>query len=196
MIPLYAFIDTETTGLIEDENFPLAEQPHLLEIAVNLTTERRETVGGFSRIIKPEGWSIEPEAEKVHGISHDVAHQCGVDLWFAMAELQATLNEATHIIGHNLHGFDRKIITYSMARCDGPMPWWVRQAKKMVDTMELATPIVRLPGEYESYKFPSLEETAHHFGWIAYETRHRASLDLAAVEQVYWAIMERNRAPA
>jgi DNA polymerase III epsilon subunit-like protein len=190
MISLYAFLDCETSDLIKP-NAPLEEQPHLLEIAVKLVTEDREQVGGFSRIITPDGWSIEPEAEKIHGISTDLAAQCGVDLWVAMFELQATLKEATHIIGHNIQGFDRPIITYSMVRAEGPLPWWTQQARKMVDTQELATPILKLPGEYDSYKFPKLEEAARFFGWDAYEVTHRAGYDISAVEHVYWSIVER-----
>jgi DNA polymerase III epsilon subunit-like protein len=194
MIPLYAFLDTETTGLIENPDLPLAEQPHLLEIAVKLTTKDGHKVGGFERIIKPEGWSIDPEAEKVHGISADLAAQCGVELWFAMADLKATLTEATCIIGHNIHGFDRKIISYSLERVaragyGGDQFWWAKQARKIVDIQELATPILRLPGQFGEYKFPKLHEAARFFGMTDYMTTHRAGPDLEAVEHIYWAII-------
>jgi len=204
MIELLAFLDLESTGLLH-EGTPLAEQPHIVEIAVLLTTAKREVVGSFQRLIKPDGWSIHPEAEAVHGISDDLCYQAGVPIRFAIEELEATLENATVIVGHNIQGFDRRIIGAEIERLSdkGSLRslrslWWAKQAPKIVDTMELATPVLKLPGNYGHYKFPKLSEAVNLFPaqylprtdlleWIP---SHRAMDDVIHVEKIYWAIQK------
>ena len=64
----------------------------------------------------------------------------------------------------------------------------------LYDTMEVATPILKLPGQWGNYKWPSLDETLKGFG-IDVPTglpRHRADVDVLLTESVYWEIQRRN----
>lgn len=56
------FYDTETTGLpLWREPSEHPDQPHIVEIA------------SMNALIRPDGWTISPEAAAIHGISQERA---------------------------------------------------------------------------------------------------------------------------
>lgn len=195
MIDLIAFLDLETSGLRKpgaDE----ASQPWLLQISVK-TVERatRKRVSRFTRIIKPEGFSIEPEAEAVHGISEARAHQVGAPLWFVLAELRQSLIGVSAVVGHGIQGFDRPLIEVSLKRAGAEGDWWRKVTAVIVDTIELATPVLKLPGQFGDYKFPTLEEAVAYFRSAAGEhagwrSSHDAEDDIEATEFVFWNLVD------
>jgi DNA polymerase III epsilon subunit-like protein len=188
---LIAFLDTETSGLRKNL-LPEDEQPHLLQIACKVVDEENNVVSYFSRVIRPDGWVIEPEAEAIHGISASFASRVGVDLFIAMIDLQASITGVDEIVGYNIHRFDRAVITDSIKRCkrkDGTPAdgsWWFKAAPKIVDLMELATPILKLPGKHGDYKWPKLTEAVRYYGDEKWEQTHRADADIEAIEFLYW----------
>ena len=108
-------------------------------------------------LIKPEGWSIEPEAERVHGIPTARALRFGVRLGTALLALHDMANAARTIFAHNMQ-FDRLIVTAALHRAGATGNWWARRAGDMRCTMEEATDYCQLPGQYGRFRWPSLEE--------------------------------------
>lgn len=194
-----AFLDCETTGLWRsDLSVTDPSQPNLLEIACRIVSPERRLVGSFSRIIRPEGWAIEPEAEATHGISEAAAMRYGVPLWVAMVELRASVEYASAIVGHNIQLFDRMVIEASIARTGTEARWWRSCTRRIVDTQELATPVLKLPGKFGDHKWPTLTEAVHHFAdgaepWASWEPTHRAMADVEATEFVYWSLQNVSR---
>ena len=195
MLDLFSFVDTETSGLWRD-NLPADDpsQPNLLQLACKTVTADRRCVGRFSRIIRPDGWSIEPQAEAVHGISERLAYEVGIALEGALYDLKVTVENSTLIVGHNLFNFDDKVINAAIRRAGVDGLWWRGQRRKFYDTQEAATPVLKIPGQYDDYKFPSLEE-AHNFflddaapNWTS---KHDAEDDMEACEFVFWSLRER-----
>lgn len=188
-----AFVDTETSGLWR-KDLPVTDpsQPHMLQLACKMVTPDRRLVGSFSRIIRPEGWSIEPEAESTHGISEAFAHRHGVPLWIALTELRASVENASRIVGHNITLFDRLVIEASIARTGTEARWWRSRVGLVYDTQEAATPVLRLPSAFGDYKWPSLQEAVRYFAdgepWASWESSHQAADDIEATEFVYWAL--------
>ncbi len=208
MIELIAFIDCETTGLLV-KDAPVTAQPRITELACKMTTRDRKIVSMFSRIIRPDGWVIPPEVEKLTGITNDLAHSTGVSIHLALIELIVTIRNATTIVGHGLQTFDRAMIRFELERAENEedLLTWDKAGRKMIDTMELATPLLKLPGQFGSYKWPSLKETMDYFereneeqrGGLAvlltpWEPRHRAGYDIEATENVYWSLRGISRA--
>ena len=106
---MYLIFDTETTGLPRDWNKPYTDTdnwPRAIQIAWQLHDELGGLIEAKDYIIKPEGFDIPYDAEKIHGISTAYALHEGVTLEFAMAEFQNALNKSTFIVGQNV-GFDK-----------------------------------------------------------------------------------------
>ena len=80
---MYLIFDTETTGLPKDYNAPLTDLdnwPRLVQLAWQLHANDGSLIEAQNFIIKPEGYNIPYNAEKVHGISTERANKEGHDL--------------------------------------------------------------------------------------------------------------------
>lgn len=177
--------DTESTGL-DRRDLPAdhPSQPSICQIGLQLFTPTWERVGLFSALIKPDGWSMEPEAEKHHGISEARCARYGIPIAVALGVLQSYAAVARQIVAHN-NEFDRKLIRGELARLKASGLWWQSRASAFVCTMEILTPVMKLPGPFGDFKFPSLEE-AHHFLFptVDYVTQHSAEADTTALARI------------
>ena len=102
---MFLIFDTETTGLPLDYNAPIERTdnwPRVVQIAWQLHDERGELIEVKNFIIKPVGYSIPYNAEKIHGISTERALKQGVDIDFAFDEFEKALEKTTFIAGHNI----------------------------------------------------------------------------------------------
>ncbi len=189
------FYDTETTGLWRDDlPFDDPSQPRLCQIGLQLYDAAWKRTGIFTALIKPDGWSIEPEAERHLGISEARCARHGVPIVAALTVLQAFSATARQIAAHH-NEFDRKVIRRELAALGSDGLWWQRKAPAFVCTMETSTPICQLPGEF-GFKYPSLEE-AHRFLYPGetYTTAHDAEADVEALVRVFRALDERGAIP-
>lgn len=193
MIELTGIVDAESSGLLrKDLGWDHESQPHLLELACKVVDGKRRTVSRFSRVVRPEGWSIEYGAEDVHGITEAYAAQVGAPLPLVLAELKMSLEGVTRLVGHGLSGFDFPLISLSLRRASAENLWFSRLSGRIYDTAEKAAPIMglpnpKMPGEA---KYPTLEEAAAFFGYSQnWVSSHRAYEDVLATEAVYYGIL-------
>lgn len=185
-------IDTETSGLWRDDLPPEhGSQPKLVQLGAVLYTAEWDPRARVSLLIQPEGWTIEPEAQRVHGISESQAARYGVRLGSALLTLHDMAKAARTIFGFNVQ-FDRAVITSSIFAVGAAGQWWARRGRDFRCAMEEATPLCQLPGKF-GLKFPSLEEahailcpTARTF-----RSRHDAVSDIEATAEVLRAIDHR-----
>lgn len=186
-------VDTETTGLWRD-NLDLydASQPHLMQLSASLVDSSRRRRASITAIMRPDGWSIEPEAERVHGISERTAHRAGVPVVGPLAVLRGFVSISTVVVAHHFE-YDWKVIAAALKRAGSDGEWWRQARDKSFCTMERSAKTVGIPGTFGPEKYPSLEE-AHRFLFpsTAYESRHDAEEDRDAAERIYWALMERS----
>lgn len=191
---MFLGIDAETSGLAR-EGLPPEDpaQPHLVQLGLKTWDAEWRPRCAVSLLVRPEGWSIEPEAQRVHGITDARAARFGVRLGAALLLLQDLAATAKTIFAHNMQ-YDRLIITAAIFRAGGSGTWWARRANDMRCSMEEATPHCQLKGEYGGYRFPSLEE-AHAIlcpELPTFKSRHDALEDIEAAAQVLRAIDRRS----
>jgi DNA polymerase III epsilon subunit-like protein len=162
------FIDCETSGL-PDHNLPIAHpsQPHIVQLAAWLGQWEEGVLrhhSSLNSIIRPEGWTIHPHAERVHGISLERAHAVGEPLsevlhrLFSLVLLADGASGGVHgsLIAHNLP-FDNRMLLCEAERAhlDASSLGLLRP----FCTMRALTPRMRLPGRRPGeYKWPRLEE--------------------------------------
>ena len=133
--------------------------------------------------IKPEGFSIPPDASRVHGITTEMAHERGIALPNVLQEFQTLANDAQFLVAHNMN-FDEKIVgaeflRLKMKNCIAP--------KNKICTMERSTAFCALPGPY-GFKWPKLSELHYKLFRKGFEEAHNAAVDITATAKCFWEL--------
>ena len=77
---MFLIFDTETTGLPKRWNAPITDTdnwPRAIQIAWQLHDAMGNCLEHQDYLIKPEGFNIPYDAEKIHGISTELAQEKG-----------------------------------------------------------------------------------------------------------------------
>ena len=99
---MYLIFDTETTGLPQNWKAPLTDfdnWPRMVQIAWQMHDETGGLINVKNFIIKPEGYNIPYNAEKIHGISTDRANKEGIDLKIVLEEFVHDLRSSKFVVG-------------------------------------------------------------------------------------------------
>jgi DNA polymerase III epsilon subunit-like protein len=149
--------DTETTGLPKDMSLPAIQSPdnwpHLVSISwAVLDSDTNSVMKTHCYIVKPSKWTIPEEASKIHGITQDKALEFGIPLRDVIEEFNGEQCDA--MVAHNLK-FDMNVVLNAII-WDLGIPFR-GFAKRKFCTMEIGTPMCKIPGRY-GYKYPKLKE--------------------------------------
>jgi DNA polymerase-3 subunit epsilon len=188
--------DTETSGLLKP-GLPGADQaqPNMVQLGAILFDMKWRPVGKLITLIKPDGWSIEREAEAVHGISEARCAKFGVPIAVALAGFQGLAANALQLIGHHQE-FDRAIVAAELGRLRADDLWFRKRGASMACTMELSTSLCGIKGQF-GLKFPSLEEAHRRFyPEMPFDTRHDAEEDIMAAARIAQALEREGLLPA
>lgn len=143
---MYLFFDTETTGLPKRWNAPVTDLenwPRLVQLAWIMYDDRGNMLESRDVIVKPEGFTIPPEASRVHGITTLVAREKGEPLQEVMEQFARKIDEATALVGHNI-SFDECIVGAEFERLRMMTTLFL---KPKYCTMKLSTDYCKLPGK-------------------------------------------------
>ena len=184
------FFDTETTGFVEfklPSSHP--DQPHLVQIAAILDDDEGNTIETLDSIILPEGFTEIPKAATaVHKITIARALEEGKPLKECMRAFHRLIHVATLLVAHNIN-FDRKVVKASYFRVDagGHFP----EKLEKYCTMLKSTKICKIPGRFNNYKWPTLDEAYRILvDKNGFEDAHNALVDTQACRKIYYAIQE------
>jgi DNA polymerase-3 subunit epsilon len=183
---VYLFFDTETTGVPRNWKAPasdLANWPRVVQLAWVECDESGEVVAREQFIVKPEGFSIPPDAARVHGITTDRALREGAGLKQVLLAFSAAAKKSSGAVAHNLD-FDEKVLGAEFARVqlDDPLPRLERLC-----TMRASTDHCQLPGRY-GYKWPTLEELYRHLFDETLQGAHDAAADALACARCFFEL--------
>ena len=109
---MYLIFDTETTGLPKSWNAPITDTdnwPRCIQIAWQLHDEMGKLIEHDDFLIQPEDFNIPYDAERIHGISTDLALEQGIQLEEGLNLFNKALGKTKFIVGQNL-GFDINIM--------------------------------------------------------------------------------------
>ena len=109
---MYLIFDTETTGLPKRWGAPISDTdnwPRCVQIAWQLHDEMGKIIENQDYLIRPDGYNIPYDAEKIHGISTELAQAEGVLLSEVLEKFNIALSKSKFIVGQNL-GFDVNIM--------------------------------------------------------------------------------------
>ncbi len=182
---MYLIFDTETTGLPQNWKAPLTDfdnWPRCVQIAWQVHDIAGELLEVKNYIIKPEGYDIPYNAEKIHGISTDMALQKGMALEDVLNEFVADVKKSKFIIGHNIK-FDKDIIGCELLRKDMPNLLFDFAS---IDTKEKSTDYCAIPGKRGGgYKWPNLMELYVKLFEEDFAEAHNAAADVEATARCF-----------
>ena len=182
---MFLIFDTETTGLPKNYNAPLTDfdnWPRLVQLAWQIHDEKGGLTEVKNFIVKPEGFEIPFQAEKVHGISTQKALQEGHDLSFVLDEFNSAISKAQFLVGHNVE-FDINIVGCEYKRKN--ITTRLLETKQ-IDTKTESTDYCALPGGRNGrYKWPNLSELHNKLFHESFDEAHNASADVVATARCF-----------
>ncbi|HVP77709.1 MAG TPA: 3'-5' exonuclease [Thermodesulfobacteriota bacterium] len=186
---MYIFIDCETTGLPMNSKAPITDLnnwPRVVQLAWARYDSKHRHLETKSQIIKPEGFKIPRDAQRIHGISTSKALAHGRPLKSVLKGLAQAATEADIVVAHNLR-FDENIISAEFLRL-GLTPPFGR--KHRICTMIETTDFCRLIGAY-GYKWPTLGELYFELFDEELEEVHDAGADVLACAKCFFELKKR-----
>ncbi len=181
------FFDTETSGMI-NRKLPAADpsQPRLVQLGALLMERDMTPRAEISLLVESEGVKFHPKAVEVHGITEEMADRAGVPMLVALALFSNLCRRADLIVAHNMD-FDAGIMACQYHRVDKPDPLKFPHLT-LECTMKALTPILKLPGKFKDYKWPSLDESHRFFFDKGVEGAHDALADVHACARVWQSL--------
>ena len=185
---MYLFFDTETNGLPKDWKAPASDVdnwPRIVQLAWAQYDEQGNEISCRADIIKPDGFKLEPEATKVHGITDEIAKN-GITVNFSLRGFYTDLFKSKFLVAHNLR-FDRKIVKAELIREGLDHSLFDEGGVETICTMFSSTAHCGLTGPYGP-KWPKLEELHRHLFNEDFEGAHDALVDVRACAKCFFEL--------
>ncbi len=187
---MYLIFDTETTGLPKRWDAPISDinnWPRCVQIAWQLHDELGKIIEHQDFIIQPNGFNIPFDAERIHGISTELAQEQGVSLIQVLEHFNKALAKAKFVVGQNLK-FDLNIMG-----CE-----FFREAIEsnlsllpVLDTCtEVTASLLKLPGgRGGKFKLPTLTELHEYLFHVPFNEAHNATADVEATARCFFELI-------
>ncbi|AXG73434.1 DNA polymerase III subunit alpha [Flavobacterium arcticum] len=189
---MYLIFDTETTGLPKRWDAPITDTdnwPRCIQIAWQLHDEMGRLIEHQDYIISPDGFNIPYDAERIHGISTELAVQEGIPIQEALKKFNEALSKSKFIVGQNV-GFDVNIMGSEFHRYSTQSPL---ATMKVLDTCtETTAEMLRLPGGRGGrFKLPTLTELHQYLFGEPFAEAHNATADVEATTRCFLELVKR-----
>ena len=191
---MYLIFDTETTGLPKNFRAPITDTdnwPRCIQIAWQLHDELGNCIEHQDYLIKPEGFNIPYDAEKIHGISTELAERKGIPLIEVLEKFNAVLEKSKFVVGQNV-GFDVNIMgcEYHRYKLDSKMA-----SLPVLDTCtEDTAKLCEIPGgRGGKFKLPTLTELHKHLFGKGFGEAHNATADVEATTRCFLELIRQNK---
>ncbi|MEX2565573.1 MAG: DNA polymerase III subunit alpha [Cyclobacteriaceae bacterium] len=187
---MFIIFDTETTGLPRDYNAPITDLnnwPRLVQLAWQLHDGKGNLLSQNNFIVKPEGFTIPYNAEKIHGISTQRALKEGHELEKVLKAFEIDVQNAQYLVGHNID-FDIKVVGTEFLRKQIETQL-LRQAS--LDTKDLSTEYCAIPGgKGGKFKWPTLLELHKKLFGEGFGDAHDAAYDVDATAKCFFGLIK------
>ena len=187
---MYLIFDTETTGLPKSWNAPMTDTdnwPRCIQIAWQLHDEMGNVLEHNDFLVKPDGFNIPFDAERIHGISTDLAVEKGIPLEEGLQIFNEALQKTKFIVGQNLE-FDINIMGCEFHRLGVE-----NNLTKLpvLDTCTERTALMcQIPGgRGGKFKLPTLTELHTHLFGTGFGEAHNATADVEATTRCFLELL-------
>lgn len=186
---MYLFFDVETTGFPKKWNRPHTDTfnwPRMVQISWMYFGEDQKLIEEKDFIIKPEGFEIPYEAERLHKITTEIAKEEGHDLKEVLQAFAKIIDDAEYVIAHNMN-FDANVTGAEFIRKSVENRLF---SSDRYCTMQESTYYCKLPGKGGRYKWPSLMELHVKLFGERFKNAHNAKADTAACAKCFFKLLE------
>ena len=190
---MYIIFDTETTGLPRNWNAPYTDTdnwPRCIQIAWQLHDDFGNLIEHKDYLVKPNGFDIPFDAERIHGISTELAINEGADLDVVLTEFNEALAKAKFVVGQNVK-FDNNVMGCEFHRQEietelNNMP--------VLDTCtEVTAKLCKIPGgRGGKFKLPTLTELHQYLFQVPFGEAHNATADVEATTRCFLELIRLN----
>ena len=191
---MYLIFDTETTGLPKRWNAPISDTdnwPRAIQIAWQLHDDLGNCLEHQDFLIQPDGFNIPYDAEKIHGISTELAAEQGRPLNEVLELFNEALQKAKFIVGQNV-GFDVNIIGCEFFRMDMASP--ISEYPVLDTCTEHTAQLCRIPGgRGGKFKLPTLTELHEYLFEVPFEEAHNATADVEATARCFFELIRQEQ---
>lgn len=183
---MYLIFDTETTGLPKRWDAPITDTdnwPRCIQIAWQLHDALGNCIDHQDYLVQPEGFNIPYDAEKVHGISTELAQEQGVPLAEVLQKFNEVLSKTKFVVGQNVK-FDLNIMGAEFVRENVEN---VLQELPVLDTCtEHTAQLCQIPGgRGGKFKLPTLTELHEYLFNAPFAEAHNATADVEATTRCF-----------
>ena len=187
---MYLIFDTETTGLPKNWNAPITDSdnwPRAIQIAWQLHDAMGNVIEHQDYLIKPEGFDIPYDAERIHGISTELADRDGISLQEVLEKFNIALSKTKFVVGQNV-GFDVNIMGAEFYRLNVGNDL---QELPVLDTCtETTAQLCQIPGgRGGKFKLPTLTELHKHLFGEGFGEAHNATADVEATTRCFFELV-------
>ncbi|MGA1226570.1 MAG: DNA polymerase III subunit alpha [Tamlana sp.] len=183
---MYLIFDTETTGLPKRWDAPITDVdnwPRCIQIAWQLHDAMGNCIEHQDYLVQPEGFDIPYDAERIHGISTELAQEQGIPLAEILEKFNEALSKTKFVVGQNVK-FDLNIMGAEFVRGDIVNPL---QELPVLDTCtEHTAELCQIPGgRYGKFKLPTLTELHEYLFNEPFAEAHNATADVEATTRCF-----------
>src|SRR5574343_465495 len=193
---MYIIFDTETTGLPRDWNAPITDTsnwPRVIQIAWQLHDDMGRLIEHKDFLVRPDGFDIPYDAERIHGISTELATKFGESLDDVLHLFNEALGKAKFVVGQNV-GFDINVLGCEFVRQNVQSPM---ASMPVLDTCtEITAELCKLPGGRGGrYKLPTLTELHQFLFNVTFGEAHNATADVEATTRCFFELIRLEHFP-
>lgn len=187
---MYLIFDTETTGLPKRWDAPITDTdnwPRCIQIAWQLHDGLGNCIEHQDYLVQPDGFNIPYDAEKIHGISTELAQEQGIPLAEVLEKFNEALSKTKFVVGQNVK-FDLNIMGAEFVRGDVANPL---QELPVLDTCtEHTASLCQIPGgRYGKFKLPTLTELHEFLFNKPFAEAHNATADVEATTRCFFELI-------
>ncbi|WP_179343351.1 DNA polymerase III subunit alpha [Winogradskyella ursingii] len=189
---MYLIFDTETTGLPKRWDAPITDTdnwPRCIQIAWQLHDAMGNCIDHQDYLVQPDGFNIPYDAEKIHGISTELAQEQGVSLSEVLEKFNEALSRTKFVVGQNVK-FDLNIMGAEFVREEVANPL---QELPVLDTCtEHTAELCKIAGgRYGKFKLPTLTELHQFLFNKPFAEAHNATADVEATTRCFLELIRR-----
>ena len=189
---MYLIFDTETTGLPKryDASYTDVDNwPRCIQIAWQLHDDMGNLLENQDFLVKPEGFNIPYDAEKIHGICTELATEEGVTIQEVLEKFQQALSRSKFVVGQNV-SFDINIMGAEFHRAGLEN---ILEDLKILDTCTEATAeLCKIPGgRGGKFKLPTLTELHEYLFHEPFDEAHNATADVEATSRCFLELLRK-----
>lgn len=189
---LHLVIDCETTGLFDYTKPADAEgQPRLCQLGMVWLNDELGTIAEAEYTIKPDGWTIAPEATEINGLTQELLEEIGGPIDKALAQYAEAIDQKNVIVGFNA-AYDIKLMRGELRRAKLQDRY---MQTRILDVMHGCRKMVGALGKTGKIKAPTLAEACDHFGIEREPLPHRALGGARAVLHILRKMREAGEMP-